>query len=199
MSRVQTLDYTLPWHQCCRSCGVVDYRGDTDDHPMLSLFRAGHDKRVYVVSRAAVPNSNTSLLLVVGNAGVCHCDRPIMTKPRRSAGPTIKYRTCDACQSTLYFTDLESHFSGSCPPAADGCWTLPYVRDGRLHSFARPYTKGINVCLFIYFICRSVHYIVLCPSACRCRVHPSVLRLTLLNRRRSNHYPPNSRLLPVFS
>lgn len=159
------------------------------------------------MSRAAVPNSNTSLLLVVGNVGVRHGDRPTMTKPRRSAGPTVKYRTCDACQSTLYFTDLESHFSGSCPPAADGCWTLPYVRDGRLHSFARPYTKGINVCLFINFISRSVHYNVLHLTACRRRLRPYVPQLTLLDaslivsidRRRSKHYPPNSRPIPVLS
>lgn len=65
-----------------------------------------------------------------------------MVKPRRSIGPTVKYRTCDTCKSTLYFTDLENHFSDDrCPPSADK-WCQAYVNDRRLHSYAKPYAKG---------------------------------------------------------
>ncbi|XP_025424220.1 spermatogenesis-associated protein 5-like isoform X3 [Sipha flava] len=63
-----------------------------------------------------------------------------MTKPRRSTGPAVKYRSCDACRSTMYFTDLEAHFSGPCPPTP-GRWTHAHVNDRRLYSFAKLYTK----------------------------------------------------------
>lgn len=68
-----------------------------------------------------------------------------MTKPRRSAGPTVKYRTCDACRSTLYFADLETHFAGHCPPSPEN-WSQAYVSESRLHAYARLYTKGEGAC-----------------------------------------------------
>ncbi|XP_050423039.1 ribosome biogenesis protein SPATA5 [Adelges cooleyi] len=63
-----------------------------------------------------------------------------MAKPRRSTGPAFKYRTCDVCQSTLYFTDLEGHFSDHCPPAAEN-WPHAYVQRNRLYSFAKQHAK----------------------------------------------------------
>lgn len=64
-----------------------------------------------------------------------------MTKPRRSAGPAVKYRTCDHCRSTFYFTDLEAHFAGHCPPATTD-WPHAHVHDRRLFSYAKLYAKG---------------------------------------------------------
>lgn len=64
-----------------------------------------------------------------------------MTKPRRSVGPAVKYRTCDACNSTLYFTDLETHFADHCPPSLSN-WTQAFVKDLCLYSYAKLYTKG---------------------------------------------------------
>ncbi|XP_050542407.1 ribosome biogenesis protein SPATA5-like [Daktulosphaira vitifoliae] len=63
-----------------------------------------------------------------------------MTKPRRSTGPAIKYRTCDTCHSTLYFSDMETHFSGQCPPLTEN-WSQAYVHDHKLFSYAQLHTK----------------------------------------------------------
>jgi len=72
-----------------------------------------------------------------------------MTKPRRSVGPAIKYRTCDACNSTLYFTDLETHFTGHCPPSSSN-WTQAFVKDLCLYSYAKLYTKGTRLLRLSY-------------------------------------------------
>ncbi|KAE9537179.1 hypothetical protein AGLY_006202 [Aphis glycines] len=63
-----------------------------------------------------------------------------MTKPRRSTGPTFKYHTCDTCMSTLYLTDLETHFTDHCPPSTSN-WTQAFVNDHCLYSYAKLYTK----------------------------------------------------------
>jgi len=136
-------------------------RGHTAQHSwVLISFQGSGDKRTtkFIVIcfvrdlnlKTNVHSSGDSIVFFLPQLPTTNRRRLEMTKPRRSTGPAFKYHTCDTCMSTLYLTDLETHFTDHCPPSTSN-WTQAFVNDHCLYSYAKLYTKGTrHLCILSY-------------------------------------------------
>lgn len=134
---------------------LISFRGSgdkrsTDGKVYCYLLCTGFEFKNKIRTTDVVHSSGDSIVFFLPQSPATDRKRLEMTKPRRSTGPSFKYYTCDTCMSTLYLTDLETHFTDNCPPSTSN-WTQAFVNDHCLYSYAKLYTKGTRrLCILSY-------------------------------------------------